>query len=816
MIGLGAAIAGRRVWRGMGDSDNSPLEEAVGAAGAVGAADNSWGAPGAATDPGARELRGKSVLLLALNAALIGWILLSPAQGLALRLPIAAATVLASLVAVAWSLPPALRLWRGRWRDGWRGLFGRGAAADDAARRCSAVAFTLAFAAILSGQVACYRYEIFGQQAPFPSLADAGYLLAYPFLIAAVLLLPARRLTGVQRGRVLMDSCMTLAAAATFSWYFLLGPTLLASSQTALQKCLAAGYPVGDLLVLFCLLLTVARVRGEEPARGMLPLCMGLLVIIVTDVVYGYQSLHGAYVPGTAVDAGWPLGFMLLALGARGVLLGKNCSGASDAAAHGEVVASGVETMLPYALVPMVGALVLATLEERNAALVAGVYVGSAVIVLLVVLRQVLTIRKNARLYGELSRAYGQLEQSHRSLEAANATLAQTEERFRAAAESASDLIYEVDFDTGGVEWFGDVSRHLAAAVGEFPRTMDAWEDLIHPDDCAHVMEVFRRHVETGERYEIEYRVRAGDGQYRHWLARGLVTRRDSAGPRRAVGAVSDVTERKRAEALEGERAGLRQAVSAMEGVLGVVGHELRTPLAGLRAMSEFLLTDGVVGGSDCQQMLSGINEEVVRMSETVNDLLEAARLNSGLAKWKWSTFSLRRACEEAIEPIQALVDETAVALACDVEQDLEIRGDADAVRRLVLNLLSNARKHTKQGSIRVSAVERVEAGQRWVEILVSDTGAGIPPEIRDRLGEAFALNAGMVGANHVNGTGLGLAICKGIATAHGGRLVIRSELGAGTTVAAKLRADLPGPTVEQGKALVTGLRSRTATSPGE
>src|SRR4051794_3643150 len=542
MIGSRAAAAGRRVWFGMGATDDSPLTAVLNATGNAGAADNVGRAGRDPVDAAARDLRGKSVLLLLLNAGLIGWILLSPAKGLAQRLPVAAAVVLASLIAVPWSLSLALKLWRGRWRDGCKGLFRRGTESHDAARRACAAAFTLAFAAILSGQIACYHYELSGDKAPFPSLADAGYLLAYPFLIAGVLLLPARRLTGVQRGRVLMDSCMTLVAAATFSWYFLLGPTLLTASQNPLQKVLAAGYPVGDLLVLFCLLLTVARVRGAKPPRGIMPMCLGLLVVVVTDVVSAYQSLHSAYVPGTAVDAGWPLGFMIMALGARGILLAKKSAADGGNEGSREAVAeSGIETMLPYALVPMVGALVLGTLQEHNTALVGGVYVGAAAIILLIVLRQVLTIRQNFRLYAELSRAYGQLAQSHQSLTAANLTLAQTEERFRAAAESASDLIYEIDYDTGGLEWFGDVHGHQGVGHGGLPETLRAWEQMIHPEDRERVLGAVRRHLESGERYEVEYRVAAGEDKYRDWLDRGRVIHRDGVAPRRAVGAVSDI-----------------------------------------------------------------------------------------------------------------------------------------------------------------------------------------------------------------------------------------------------------------------------------
>jgi signal transduction histidine kinase len=359
------------------------------------------------------------------------------------------------------------------------------------------------------------------------------------------------------------------------------------------------------------------------------------------------------------------------------------------------------------------------------------------------------------------------------------------------------------------VEWFGDVDGQLGHAPGGFPRTLAAWEQAIHPDDRGQVKAALEAHLHAGAAFDAEYRVRRADGQYRHWVDRGRTV--TLAGGARMVGVVSDVTERKRAEALDAERAGLRQAVSAMEGVLGVVGHELRTPLAGLRAMSEFLLTDGAVQNAECEQMLTGINEEVVRMAETVNDLLEAARLNSGLAKWKWSHVDLASACADALDPIRPLVDEEAVRLECDVEPGCSLRGDADAVRRLVLNLASNARKHTARGSIRVSARALSDGGRRWVEIAVADTGAGIPPEIRDRLGEAFALNAGLVGPNHVSGTGLGLAICKGIAQAHGGGLSISSDVGKGTTVVGRLRADLEGPVTEQGKAAVTGLEVRAA-----
>jgi signal transduction histidine kinase len=224
--------------------------------------------------------------------------------------------------------------------------------------------------------------------------------------------------------------------------------------------------------------------------------------------------------------------------------------------------------------------------------------------------------------------------------------------------------------------------------------------------------------------------------------------------------------------------------------------------------MSEFLLDSSVRDSAEFDHYLRGVNQEVVRMAETVNNLLEAARINSGRAKWNWSTVAVADVCREAVDRVRPLVDAAQVTLSCDVSPEvMEMAGDGDAVARLVLNLLSNAVKHTKSGAISVRARALDEGGHRWVEVRVADTGEGIPPDILDRLGEAFALNAGIVGAKHVKGTGLGLAICRGIADAHGGKIQFESQVGEGTCATVRLRADLAGP--------AGGSRSSVST-PGQ
>ncbi|TVQ54769.1 MAG: PAS domain S-box protein [Phycisphaerales bacterium] len=256
---------------------------------------------------------------------------------------------------------------------------------------------------------------------------------------------------------------------------------------------------------------------------------------------------------------------------------------------------------------------------------------------------------------------------------------------------------------------------------------------------------------------------------------------------------VLDVTERNQARLSEREREHMREAIAAMEQVLGVIGHELRTPLTGLRAMSEFLLSD--VTSPEHGNFLRSINEEVVRMSGMVDSLLEAARINSGRAQWNWTVCSVRELVEGAASLIQSLIDPDRVSLISHVElKSDEFAGDCDAVHRLLVNLLSNSAKHTTEGRIELSAREKQEDGERWIEFVVRDDGGGIPPETVKKLGEAFALNSGVIGTSHVRGSGLGLSICRGIVHAHGGRISVDSTVGVGTTFTVQIRADLPGP----------------------
>lgn len=302
------------------------------------------------------------------------------------------------------------------------------------------------------------------------------------------------------------------------------------------------------------------------------------------------------------------------------------------------------------------------------------------------------------------------------------------------------------------------------------------------------------RQVLNGKRDEFELEYPCHSPTQERWFTL-KVTRFYHEGLVRAVAAHIDITQRVLAERAARENRDLFEAIQSMEQVLSIVGHELRTPLAAIRMMSELLLPVASRAGLEAQKIIESINNEVVRLTEMVNHMLEAARIRSGAARWTWGPVDIARACQAAADLIQPLLQQRPVELLLQTA-DLpdSMLGDQDAIERLLINLLTNAAHHTTAGRITLTTQTLRDAIGSWLLLTVRDTGPGIDPVILPHLGKPFRLNAGVVGKGHIRGTGLGLAICCGICAAHGGTLSVRTAPGQGSTFTARLRTDLSEP----------------------
>jgi len=222
-----------------------------------------------------------------------------------------------------------------------------------------------------------------------------------------------------------------------------------------------------------------------------------------------------------------------------------------------------------------------------------------------------------------------------------------------------------------------------------------------------------------------------------------------------------------------------RSAERSRRELVAWVSHDLRTPLAGIRAMTE-ALADGVVTRPDeVAEYARVIENESVRLSAMVDDLFEMSRISAGALSLTMRTVALSDVAEQAVAAIRPQAQRKRVRLHSDAASGTRVLGSDPELTRVLVNLLSNAIRHTPpDGSVHVTC--GADAGHAWVR--VQDSCGGIPEEELARVFDlAFRGSSARspAPAGQPGGSGLGLAIAAGLVQAHDGRLTVHN-VGAG------------------------------------
>lgn len=217
---------------------------------------------------------------------------------------------------------------------------------------------------------------------------------------------------------------------------------------------------------------------------------------------------------------------------------------------------------------------------------------------------------------------------------------------------------------------------------------------------------------------------------------------------------------------------------SAQSKFLADVAHEFQTPLAILRMNMEAAPRGRTARAKRTRQIMEATLD---RLSRLVNGLLLAARLNHAEDSLAWREVNLRTLVNETCEDCAILAENKGITLSCAVaDGEFFMMGDRDRLKEVLLNLLSNAFKHTPSGGTVLVAVRRVcgeMAEGELAEIIIADTGCGISHENLQKVFERFyRINDGTV-----PGVGIGLHLSRQIVEVHGGSIAVESELGKGS-----------------------------------
>ncbi len=210
--------------------------------------------------------------------------------------------------------------------------------------------------------------------------------------------------------------------------------------------------------------------------------------------------------------------------------------------------------------------------------------------------------------------------------------------------------------------------------------------------------------------------------------------------------------------------------------------HELRTPLAALKASTVLLLRPDLPDNKR-HDIITTMHSETERLSRLTSEFLDLARLESGRARLESSRFDTNKLLEESVDVVvqQANDKNIAISIQCDA---LIANADRGKIKQVLLNLLTNAIKYNREGGwIQVYALPVMNhENHPYIQIAVKDNGYGIAKEHQKHMFEKFYRVADTAG--FTQGTGLGLAIARHIVEGHGGQITLESEVGVGSTFA--------------------------------
>jgi PAS domain S-box-containing protein len=240
-------------------------------------------------------------------------------------------------------------------------------------------------------------------------------------------------------------------------------------------------------------------------------------------------------------------------------------------------------------------------------------------------------------------------------------------------------------------------------------------------------------------------------------------------------------------ELLRRQALALEQASAAKSQFLANVSHEFRTPLNAILGYS-LMLMGGFYGPLTEEQArtVQRIDANSKHLATLINDVLDIERIEAGRMPLQISQFPVQDVVREVMEELQGVIAQSSATVTVTVASDLpRLRSDRQKLKQILVNLLSNALKYTKEGTVEIIAA--YEAAAARIALSVRDSGVGIAPEDHTRIFEPFQ-QAKRVITRPQGGTGLGLAISRRLAQMLGGDIAVQSALGVGST----FTVDLP------------------------
>ncbi|MBS1841420.1 MAG: PAS domain S-box protein [Acidobacteria bacterium] len=358
--------------------------------------------------------------------------------------------------------------------------------------------------------------------------------------------------------------------------------------------------------------------------------------------------------------------------------------------------------------------------------------------------------------------------------------LRRSEEQFRTLSAVAPVGIVLLD-EKGNFTYVNEQYLRMSGLT-EAEAMRNEWRETIHPDDLEELNRTRTQMIAQQKDYAMSYRYLRRDKKtvWVDTVARSFRQKEKSKSGYVVV--IQDVTERHHSEErLRLAKEAAEAANKAKSEFLANMSHEIRTPMNGILGMTELALDTDL--HPDQREYLSMVRSSAEALLAIINDILDFSKIEAGKLELEEAAFSLEDCIEEALGPLGVRAMKKGLDLTWSTEGKIPeaLKGDSTRLRQILINLVGNAIKFTKQGEVAVWA-RRIseEIGKVKIHFVVSDTGIGIPPEKHQQIFEAFS-QADASTTREFGGTGLGLSISARLVRLMGGEIGLESTPGQGS-----------------------------------
>lgn len=324
--------------------------------------------------------------------------------------------------------------------------------------------------------------------------------------------------------------------------------------------------------------------------------------------------------------------------------------------------------------------------------------------------------------------------------------------------------------------WLGFTGRKMEEELN------GGWIENMHPDDVEHFEYIYSKAILEHRPYEIEFRLKRSDGEYRWIVNEGRPfssLEDDFAG---FIGVCTDITEKRQVtENLRIAKEAAEAASKSKSEFLANMSHEIRTPLNGIIGMTNLTLQSEL--SEDQRENLNIANSCADLLLCVINDILDYSKIEAGKMTIDTIQFDFYKLLDDTFKAHLFKVREKGLKFKYQIREDVPrfVTGDPTRLRQVLNNLISNAVKFTDFGGVKIcSSVDRQFDDKVLIKFTVSDTGIGIGKDELQRLFKSFSQVDGSITRKY-GGTGLGLAITKQLVEMMSGEISVESEKNKGS-----------------------------------